>query len=299
MKKTLLITGSTGFIGQNLLKFIESKFENKYNIVLLSSSMHDKYKTVLHKNYSFVKNDFEEQGIKNIDIIIHVGAFTPKSSSEANDIEKSNANIFNTNYLLKNLPALPSKFIFLSTIDVYGKIESIIDEAYFPNPISMYGWSKLYCEKMIENWAAHNQVIFQILRVGHIYGKGEEAYKKVIPVTIQKLKDGKSPQIFGTGDEKRSFLHVDDVCYLIIKSISLEKYEGVINLCSSKSYTIKEIVEMLINISKKDLTIDYVETQNRGIDFVFDTPKMNRLLGCETVLIEDGLKDEYQGEENE
>lgn len=293
MKKTLLITGSTGFIGQNILKFIESKFENQYNIVLLSSSMHDKYKTVLHKNYTFVKNDFENQGIKNIDIIIHIGAFIPKSGSEANDIEKSNANIFNTNYLLNNLPALPSKFIFLSTIDVYGKIESIIDEAYSPNPISMYGWSKLYCEKMIENWATNHQVIFQILRVGHIYGKGEEAYKKVIPVTIQKLKDGESPQIFGTGDEKRSFLHVDNVCYLIMKSIGLQKYEGVINLCSSKSYTIKDIINMLLEISKKDLVIDYIETQNRGIDFVFDTSKMNRLLGCSEIAIKDGLINEY------
>ena len=293
MKKVLLLTGTTGFIGQSLLKFIEINYENDYEIVLLSSSINKNYKTVLHKSYTFNKIDFEENGILKIDVILHIGAFTPKSMIEANDINKSNTNIFNTKYLLDNLPNYPEKFIFLSTLDVYGKIETIINESNATNPLTMYGWSKLYCEKLLENWSKENNIILQILRIGHIYGKGEEAYKKVIPVTIQKLKKRDNPQIFGMGNEKRSFLHVDDVSNLIMKSILLEKYEGVINLCSSNSYTIKNIVEMLIEISNKEVQIDYIETENRGIDFEFDTSKMNKLLGIEKINIKDGLADEY------
>lgn len=293
MKKVLLLTGTTGFIGQSLLRFIEINYENEYEIVLLSSAVNENYKTVLHKNYTFNKQDFEKNGILKVDIVLHIGAFIPKSGIEANDINKSNANIFNTKYLLDNLPNFPEKFIFLSTIDVYGKVEEVISEKILPNPITLYGWSKLYCEKMIENWAKGNNVILQILRIGHIYGKGEEAYKKVIPVTIQKLKNGENPQIFGIGYEKRSFLHVDDVSNLIMKSIELQKYEGVINLCSSNSYAIKNIVEMLIEISTKKVQIDYIETENRGVDFEFDTSKMNRLLGVEKINIKDGLKNEY------
>lgn len=293
MKKVLLLTGTTGFIGQNLLKFIKFNYQNDYDIVLLSSATNENYKTVLHKNYTFTKQDFEKNGIFKIDLVLHIGAFTPKSVIEANDINKSNANIFNTKYLLDNLPNFPETFIFLSTLDVYGKIETVINELSFTNPLTMYGWSKLYCEKLLENWAKENNVILQILRVGHIYGKGEEAYKKVIPVTIQKLKNGENPQIFGIGDEKRSFLHVDDVSNLIMKSMLLQKYEGVINLCSTNSYTIKNIVEMLIEISNKKVQINYVETKNRGVDFEFDTSKMNNLLGFEKINIIEGLKDEY------
>lgn len=293
MKKVLLLTGTTGFIGQNLLKFIELNYKNDYEIVLLSSSVNENYKTILHKNYTFNKKDFEKNGILKIDLILHIGAFTPKSGIEANDINKSNGNIFNTKYLLDNLPNFPEKFIFLSTLDVYGKIGTIINETSETNPLTMYGWSKLYCEKLLENWSKENNIILQILRIGHIYGKGEKAYKKVIPVTIEKLKNEKKPQIFGSGNEKRSFLHVDDVSNLIMKSISLQKYEGVINLCSSNSYTIKNIVEMLIEISNKKVQIDYIETENRGIDFEFDTSKMNKLLGVEKINIKDGLTDEY------
>lgn len=293
MKKVLLLTGTTGFIGKTILKFIEKEYKNNYEIVLLSSIKNENYKTVLHKNYTFKKSDFVEKEIINIDIVVHIGAYTPKSGIEANDVEKSNANINNTKYLIDNLPNTPAKFIFLSTIDVYGQVNGIISEDVIPNPLSLYGWSKLYCEKMLENWSKQNSIILQILRVGHIYGKGEEAYKKVIPVTIQKLKNNEAPQIFGMGEEKRSFLHVDDVSNMILKSIELEKYEGVINLCSSNSYTIKNIIEILIEISNKKIRIDYVETKNRGIDFEFDTFKMNKLLGYEKVNIRDGLKNEY------
>ncbi|APA83596.1 NAD-dependent epimerase/dehydratase family protein [Francisella tularensis] len=289
----ILITGTSGFIGQNILKFIKDNYNDRYNIVLLSSKIDYEYQTILHNNYTFTKEDFLNKNIGKIDILLHIGAFIPKSGSEANDIEKSNSNIFNTKYLIDNLPNIPSKIIFLSTIDVYGKIETVISEDSTTNPLTMYGWSKLYCEKMLESWANEHGVILQILRVGHIYGKGEEAYKKVIPVTIQRLKNNLSPQIFGQGDEKRSFLHVNDVCSLIMKSIELEKYEGVINLCSSQSYTIKEIIDILIKISKKNVEISYVVTENRGADFEFDTSKMNRLLGLERINIKKGLADEY------
>lgn len=293
--KTLLITGTTGFIGQNILKFIKENYENEYKIVLLSSKLDTNYETILHNNYTFSKNDFFNKNIDKIDVVLHIGAFTPKSGTEANDIEQSNANILNTKYLYENLPNTPSKFIFLSTLDVYGKIETIISESSATNPLTMYGHSKLYCERMLENWASENKVVLQLLRVGHIYGKGEEAYKKVIPITIERLKNGLSPQLYGAGDEKRSFLHVDDVSNLIMKSIELQKFEGVINLCSSNSNTIKEIVVMLIEISKKNIEIDYVKTNNRGIDFEFDTLKMNDLLGYEKISILDGLTDEYYG----
>lgn len=293
MKKILLITGSTGFIGKHILKHLENNYADMCDIVLLSSISHDFFKTILHNDYTFTKNDFYKMGINHVDIVLHIGAFTPKSGTEANDIEKSNSNIFSTKYLLDNLPNLPSQFIFLSTLDVYGRIDTVISEESQVNPLTMYGWSKLYCEKMIESWASEHNVTIQILRVGHIYGKGEEAYKKVIPVTIEKIKNGKNPQIFGSGEEKRSFLHVKDVCYFIMKSLELKTYEGVINLCSSTPYSIREIIEILLKISNSKLQIEYKQTQAKGIDLVFDTSKMHRLLGYEQINIEEGLSNEY------
>ena len=290
--KNILVSGANGFIGKNLIEYIKSNFRNAYKIIALSSARINGIETVLHKNYSFTKEDFS--GL-HIDIVIHLGAFTPKSNNEANDIIKSNSNITNTKYLLDNLPNIPDRFIFASTIDVYGKADGTISENTATQPLTMYGWSKLYCERMIENWVNGKSVILQILRIGHIYGVGEEAYKKLIPVTIKRIKYDKNPQIFGKGEEKRSFLHVKDVCNLIINSINLEKYEEVINLCSSHSHTIKEIVKLLLKISNKELKIEYIESQSIPFDLIFNTIKMNRLLGDETINLEKGLIGEYVG----
>jgi hypothetical protein len=75
-----------------------------------------------------------------------------------------------------------------TTIDVYEKSDQIISENNPTNPETLYGFSKLYCEKMIENWANANNKIVQILRLGHVYGPGEGLFKKIIPVTMQKIK---------------------------------------------------------------------------------------------------------------
>ena len=58
MKKILLITGSTGFIGNHILKQLENNYTDMYDIVLLSSISNDLFKTVLHNDYTFSKNDF-------------------------------------------------------------------------------------------------------------------------------------------------------------------------------------------------------------------------------------------------
>jgi nucleoside-diphosphate-sugar epimerase len=174
----ILITGANGFIGKNLLKHVKNEnLFNSDNLILLSNKKIDGYQCIEHKNYSFSKDDFLIKGINNIEILIHIGAFTPKTNSQANDIEKSYSNVKNTVYLLDNIPNVPNKIIFTSTIDVYKNTNIIIDENSETNPISLYGWSKLLCEKIIEQYGYQNNSIVQILRIGHIYGNGEEEYK--------------------------------------------------------------------------------------------------------------------------
>jgi nucleoside-diphosphate-sugar epimerase len=292
--KTILLTGASGFIGQEFLKIVKNKNLKKYKIVLLSSYPNKDFVTILHKNYTFQKKDFLKKKINHLDIIIHLGAFIPKSHCESNNINKSYENIRSTKYLIDNLPNTPEKFIFASTIDVYGKLSKKIQEDSETKPLTMYAWSKLYCENMIENWSKEKKIVYQILRIGHIYGKGEENYKKVIPTTIKRIKNNKNPEIYGTGDDLRSFLHVSDISKLIIKTIELKKSNGVINLCNPKNLSIKKIIHLLIKISKKkQISIDYLKRKSYRMDYIFNTKKMNTLFKLKLMKIKDGLKNEY------
>jgi nucleoside-diphosphate-sugar epimerase len=188
----ILITGGSGFIGKSLLNhLVDEENVAKQEILLLSSSLHPSYETMIYDKESYLI-----PFLPKIDRVIHLGAFIPKSADEANRFDHSLSNIIFTKNLLNVVSKHVKHFIFISTSDVYETAGKIIDETSDTKPQTMYGWSKLYCEQMVITWCTNNRVPYKILRLGHIYGKGEDAYKKIIPVTIKKILKNEIPVIY-------------------------------------------------------------------------------------------------------
>ena len=288
----ILLTGASGFIGKHLLKKLVSVF-GKDSIVAFTSAPIEEAPYLLHNDYNFETDYFIKSGYgTQIDTIIHAGAFTPKSSKGANDVVKCTSNIATADKLLQaNLQNL-KKIIYLSTIDVYGPAE-IISESSQLEPTSLYGESKLYVEKMITAWAIANEKLHQILRVGHVYGPGEESYQKIIPVTIQKILQEQPLQIWGTGKEIRSFIYIKDVVDAIINASKLDMDAGVINLVSSQKVTIAELVNKLVAVSGKIIVPEVIPSVMRGKDFIFDNSRMRTLLISNETVLDEGLLEEW------
>jgi UDP-glucose 4-epimerase len=289
----ILLTGASGFIGSALLDKLIDKY-GAANILALTSSPIDKCRYLLHNNYNISPDSFINSDFDNIDTIIHAGAFTPKQSTEANEYLKCNSNIINTEVLLKlGFPNL-KRFIFLSTLDVYA-LSDIIDEDSLVAPVSLYGHSKVYCEKMITSWANKENVLHQILRIGHVYGPGEEHYQKAIPVMIKKILNKESIQIFGSGEDIRSFIYIDNVIVAIIRSLDLEVFDGPINIVSGKQINIKSLAQLLIQTADVDINLEFIENHNTSRrDIIFDNSKMKRYLLSEETDLSVGLKNEYK-----
>lgn len=290
----ILITGSSGFIGNKLVDYISSVSGEEHNRILLLTSLPSaKYHYLLHKDYKFTSTDFLEKGYEQIDIVIHAGAFTPKSSADTNLFNENFSNIINTRHLLDNLPNIPAKFIFTSTLDVYEQTTEIIDEFTRLSPSGFYGNCKLFCEKMIELWCKQNNCTPQILRLGHIYGEGEEKYKKLIPEVIRNIRQNKNPVIQSSGNEKRSYLHISDCVKAIHSSLKLQDYIGVVNIVSKNANAIKDIVQMLIDISETNLKVQILNKEIIVWDIVFDNRKMEKFLTVEQKNFSEGLKQEF------
>jgi len=215
----IIVTGGTGFIGSILLKELVSIY-SKESITVISSKPIDGFNCIL-----YAKNQLNlvEKNIE-CDVLIHVGAYTPKSGADANIIEKCNSNIIFTQNLLEAFASC-KKIINISTLDVYAN-NGIINEKSEIDPISLYGMSKLYCERMINIYAATKDISALTLRIGHVYGPGEEVYKKILPLTMKKIIAGGPVEIWGDGSDLRSFIHVRDVVKAIIASISVEMDDG-------------------------------------------------------------------------
>lgn len=288
----ILLTGATGFIGSHLLSALKKKY-GADNIVVLTSRKINDCNFLLHKDYRLHENFFLNTGYENIDTVIHAGAFTPKSASESNNISKSNSNITNTYKLLSTrLPNL-KKIIFLSTLDVY-KASTIIAESSIVDPISMYGQSKLYCEKMITIWGRKNNVVSQILRIGHVYGPGEEAYSKLIPSIIKKVLKNQSVIMYGDGSNLRSFIYISDVVKAILNSLNLDESIGPVNIASDRSLTIKEVIDRIIKIGDSRINIEKKNVENNERDLVFDIHKMKKFLHIPQIDFDKGIKLEYE-----
>ena len=289
----ILVTGASGFIGSVLLDKIIAKF-GASNVLALTSKPTDKCNYLLHNNYTFNPDFFVKSGFENIDTIIHAGAFTPKNGNQANELYKCTSNIKNTEALLKtDIPNL-KKVIFLSSLDVYSLYDGVLTEESPVIPISLYGQSKVYCEKMIASWANQRKISYQILRIGHVYGPGEEKYQKAIPVMINRILNNESITILGTGDVIRSFIYIDDVIYAIIKSIDLDLFDGPINIVGENQITIKNLAKLLIKTAGSNTNIEYVETIDANQrDFIFDNSKMKKLLLKEEIDFSLGIKIEY------
>ncbi|MBS1774557.1 MAG: NAD-dependent epimerase/dehydratase family protein [Bacteroidetes bacterium] len=289
----ILITGASGFIGKRLLEVFCDEYGDD-NIIALTSEKPNRGLFLNHHNYSFPKDFFLASGFDDIETIIHAGAFTPKQSNEANSWEETTSNISNTfNLITATLPIL-KKFIFLSTLDVYEIVDGPISEDSSTSPISLYGASKLYCERMLQQWAVERGVSCLVLRVGHVYGPGEQKYKKLIPLVMNNLLRNESPQIFGNGKELRSFIFIDDVANAILAMAKMKEYDSPINIAGSKPVSVSELVNTIIDIANQNVQIDYKEGNTVSRNLVFNTAKMQRLINITETPLRKGLEAEWQ-----
>ncbi len=288
----ILLTGASGFIGSHLLDTMIDKYGSD-RIVVLTSQPTEKCRFLFHQDYKLDKDIFLKAGVSDIKTILHAGAFTPKTVIESNDIDQSNSNIINTSALLStHLPNLRN-FIFLSTLDVYGYDNPITEESNI-KPVSLYGHSKLYCENLVTTWSLKKGINFQILRIGHVYGPGEEKYQKLIPMVMKQVLNHETVKLYGTGSDIRTFIYITDVVQSIINSIKSQVKNETINVVGEEQISIKDLIEKIIRITGQKVVIEKITSHAKPRNLIFDNSKLKKLLHKPSVSLEEGLRLEWE-----
>lgn len=286
----ILLTGATGFIGQHLVSALAKKYGQSSILALTSGSMKSanfvKYDSINHFNLSADYFD-------DITHVIHAGAFIPKNTVESNRISSCFENIEFTNELVSFDFKSVSRFINLSTIDIYAPTNQTLSEVSPLGPISLYGSSKLYCEEIAKKFAQQKNADYINLRIGHVYGPGEEKYKKILPITIKNIIEGKPLEIWGDGSDLRSFIFIDDVVVAIIASIDSSEKNIDVNVVSGASISIQDLVKSVVEISGKSIEIKHKPSDHLKRDLVFNNKKLLTTFLCRETELLQGLKIEY------
>ncbi|MDH1700759.1 NAD-dependent epimerase/dehydratase family protein [Comamonas terrigena] len=270
----ILLTGAGGFVGGHLLQRLMLKY-GADNVVVLSSRALEGAQCVTAPDYEL--SALDKSLFNDVDVLVHAGAYTPKNARQASDLQRCGLNVSVTQELLGFEFLRLKKVIFTSTLDVYASAD-LISEATPVGPATLYGASKLYCEKMIEAFSVERGISHAILRLGHIYGPGEEAYQKMLPLTIANVVLGHPVQLFGSGEELRSFIYIDDVVTSLINAVTTELASPIVNVVGGSPVSIKNLIEKIIHIAGQAVDVIPQPTTVKGRDFVFDNNLLKRTL---------------------
>jgi UDP-glucose 4-epimerase len=287
---TVLITGASGFIGQRLVAAAVAAWGAE-QVVALSSRPVAGCRSIVYRSLALELAPSDLDTIATVQVLIHAGAYTPKNGAQAHDVVACNGNISFTERLLAlPLPAL-RKVVLLSTLDVYAEATPI-SEHTATAPATLYGASKLYCEQMVCTWAQQHGCAAQVLRIGHVYGPGEEKYAKFLPKAVQAIVAGQPVELWGDGAELRSFIYIDDVIQATLAAVQLQATPGVINVVGGRAISIRQLLDLLVRLSGRTVDVQPRSYTGAKRDFIFDTTRLKaHLLPHETDL-ETGLRAE-------
>ncbi|PLW80808.1 epimerase [Candidatus Woesearchaeota archaeon] len=301
MKNNILIIGSTGFIGKNLL---ESFLIDSNNIALLvrdSSKVSVNFRDNIAvkiietdlKNMTLIKQIIETN---SIDIVIHLSSSLIPSSSKDDFENEMNEIILPTYSLLEYLSEKKIKIIFFSSGGtIYGKVqENTINEDNPLRPINYYGYSKLMIENYIQFLNRTKNLSYLILRPSNVYGKYQKIESKqgFISVSIGKVLSGKPIEIWGDGETIRDYINVQDVAILTKKLIDMNINNEIINLGSGIGISLNNIVNLLQKNIDKKFEIEYKNSRSVDVDkMVLDITKLKSYINYEFKNIEDGISE--------
>ena len=252
------VTGGAGFIGNNIVKNLAKKEHDVCVIDNLNTGKLENLKDVRDK-IDFLKIDirnFDEinQILKKMDGVFHQAALTDVQNSYAKKDEYYDVNVEGSRNIFESAKINNLKVVFASSSSVYGDTKDVpIKENFQRNPINPYGDTKLQAELLAEEfWNYGVQIIG--LRYFNVYGIGQnKAYAGVMTKFLDKVRSNQQPIIFGDGQQMRDFVSVVDVAEANVMAMFSKIKNGFFNIGSGKKLSIKELAEMIIQISNLEL----------------------------------------------
>jgi UDP-glucose 4-epimerase len=255
-----IVTGGTGFIGNNIVRQL---LKQKHTPIVIDSLYRGNIENISSLDVEFHKVDIRDFNqlrdiVKNSDGIFHEAALTDVQESFTRQQEYIDVNVKGTENIFRIAKEFDLKVVYASSSSVYGNPKKIpIAENSERHPINPYGKTKLDDELLAEKYSKDKVSIIG-LRYFNVYGKGQTgSYAGVITKFINRLKQGKSPLIFGSGTQLRDFIFVEDVALANIAAMQSNVKNGFFNIGTGITTSIEQLAKIMIELSGLKLEPEY------------------------------------------
>ncbi len=298
---TVLVTGGAGFIGAHVARHLLEADR----VVVVLDDLSGGYEANVPARATFVEGSvtqpelvddlFREHGFTHV---FHIAAYAAEGLSHfirrfnyTNNVVGS-INVINSAIRAETV----ERFVFTSSIAVYGPGQTPMTEALTPEPEDPYGIAKYAVELDLAAAQRMFGLDYTIFRPHNVYGELQniaDTYRNVIGIFMNQLQSGRPMSIFGDGLQTRAFTHIDDVAPVIARSIDVPAAANeTFNVGADTPHTVLDLAHNVARVlDVADPEIDFLPARQEVVHAFSDHAKLHRVFGEQTaVSLEDGLR---------
>lgn len=307
---TYLVTGGAGFIGSH----VAEQLLDRGDTVVIIDDFNDYYdpqikrnniKRIQHDNLTTIEGDFRDANLVNqifaehgITHVAHLGARANVRASMEQTPLYMDVNLTGTMNLLEaSKQNKIEQFVLASTSSVYGKttILPFVETDTADRPLASYPASKRAAEILAHTYNHLNQMNVTVLRFFNVYGPAGRP--DMMPIRLMHAtQSGKEMTLFNGGDISRDWTYIDDTVDGVVSALDTPLGYEVINLGVGNPIKLTDFVEIIEEVSGKDINKISVETPASDPPITFcNNQKARDLLGFSPkVTVQEGLYKTWQ-----
>lgn len=296
MREKIVVTGAAGFIGSNLCKML---LQQGYLVVavdnLLAGTLENLPQGVEFKKTDVCDAEFSRY-VEGATAVFHLAARNCLDDCAKNPVDTARINVMGTaNVLQACVDYKVPHVIYSDTSAEYEGIETFPSRVDQVKPMSIYACSKRGGALIAEGFKNYYGLNISTVRYFNVYGPAQD-WRRVIPPVMSaftiKLLQGQRPFIYGTGEKRRDFIHVDDINRFHLKLLQEKSIQGgTYNLGSGKDHSILEIFEKIEKEIGSGLTPEFKpELPGEAFRTLADITETLKAGWSPQVTLEEGIK---------
>ena len=299
MQYTSLVTGGAGFIGSHIAKKL---LLLNHKVIILDDLSGGFIENVPEKTI-FIEGSITDTVLVNdlfkkynFDYVYHLAAYAAEGLSHfIRKFNYQNNLIGSINLINASVNYNIKRFIFTSSIAVYGTQELPLKESQKPQPEDPYGIAKYAVEMDLQNAYEMFGLEYTIFRPHNVYGPGQnigDKYRNVVGIFMNQLLKGEAMTIFGDGEQTRAFTYIEDIAPYIAESYAFAKAKNqIFNIGSDTECSLNLLAKEVAKVMHSKCNRNYLEQREEVVHAYSDHTKLNQVFNLknETSLLK-GLK---------